>query len=303
MSNALMTMTHGLQSFRKYVPASLVRQLIELGEEVKLGGEEVELTTFFSDVAGFTSVAEMMRPQEVMSHISDYLEHLSKIILEEKGTIDKYIGDAIMAFWGAPVRQLDAPVLACRAALACQRKVVELNQVWAQAGKPLMPTRIGIHTGLAVVGNVGFTERMNYTAVGDSINLASRLEGINKIYGTQIIISDSTYQKVADQFFCRLLDIVAVKGKTQGQKIYELIGEKKAAMSLSLEGFCRDYEHGIQAYLNQDWQQALAVFHDLQHQRANDPALALFVRRCEEFQKHPVALPEHWDGTIMLLEK
>jgi adenylate cyclase len=296
-------MTNGLQSFGKYVPASLVRQLIELGEEVKLGGAEVEITTFFSDVAGFTSVSEMMRPQDVMNHLSEYLEHLSKIILDEKGTIDKYIGDSIMAFWGAPVRQADAPVLACRAALACQKKVTQLNAAWTQAGKPIMRTRIGIHTGLAVVGNVGSTERMNYTAVGDSINLASRLEGINKLYGTQIIISESTYQKVAGQFFCRLLDIVAVKGKTQGQKIYELIDEKETILATSIREFCRDYEQGIQAYLSKDWSQALEVFHDLQHQHADDPALALFVQRCEDFQKHPAALPEHWDGTIMLLEK
>lgn len=303
MSNALLAMTHGLQSFRKYVPAALVRQLIELGKEAKLGGEEVEITTFFSDVAGFTSVSERMRPQELMHHLSEYFEHLSTIILDARGTIDKYIGDSIMAFWGAPAPQTNAAVLACRAALACQRKVAELNREWAEAGKSILHTRIGIHTGLAVVGNVGSTERMNYTAVGDSINLASRLEGINKLYGTRIIISESTYQKVADQFFCRLLDIVAVKGKTQGHKIYELIEAKQATMALSLAGYCRDYEHGIQAYLSKDWQQALAVFRDLQGQRADDPALTLFVQRCEAFQKHPASLPEPWDGTVTLLEK
>jgi adenylate cyclase len=198
---------------------------------------------------------------------------------------------------------MDAPLLACHAALLCQRKVAELNATWAQAGKPLLHTRIGINTGLAVVGNVGSTERMNYTAVGDSINLASRLEGINKLYGTRTIISEATYQRVAEHFFCRLLDIVAVKGKTHGQKIYELIDVKTATLPLAFQQFCRDYALGIEAYLSQDWPQAREIFGDLQQQHADDPALALFVQRCVDFQQHPSAVPEHWDGTVALLEK
>ncbi|MBM3223290.1 MAG: HAMP domain-containing protein, partial [Candidatus Tectomicrobia bacterium] len=303
MSTALLTTTHGLQAFRKYVPASLVRQLIELGQEAELGGEEVELTTFFSDVAGFTTVSENMPAQALMHHLSEYLEELSQIILEKHGTIDKYMGDSIMAFWGAPVQQMDAPILACHTALLCQRKVMELNTAWARAGKPLLHTRIGMHTGVAVVGNVGSNERMNYTAVGDSINLASRLEGINKLYGTRIIISEATYERVAEHFFCRLLDVVAVKGKTHGQKIYELIDEKTAVLPLALQQFYRDYALGMEAYLQQDWQQAQDIFCDLQQQHTDDPALALFIKRCITFQQQPSAVPEHWDGTVALLEK
>lgn len=303
MNNVLLSAAQGLQSFRKYVPADLLRQLVQLGQEAKLGGEESELTVMFSDIKNFTGISENMKAQELMLHLSEYFENLTNIIMQEKGTIDKYIGDSIMAFWGAPVKLGDAPYRACRAVLLCQYQLEVLNTQWTLEGKPNLYTRIGLHTGNAVVGNVGSPNRMNYTAIGDSINLASRLEGTNKIYGTKIIISEATYRLVADQFYCRPLDIVAVKGKSMGIKIYELITEKSEPLLPKIEEFCASCEQGLAAYLRQDWSDALEIFSTLQTQFPNDKSINLFVLRCQEYQQNSSKLAPDWNGTNILEEK
>ncbi len=303
MNSVLLSAAQGLQSFRKYVPADLLRQLIQLEQEARLGGEESELTVMFSDIKNFTSISENMKAQELMLHLSEYFEHLTNIIMQEKGTIDKYIGDSIMAFWGAPIKLCDAPHRACRAVLLCQYQLEELNTQWTLEGKPHLYTRIGLHTGNAVVGNVGSPNRMNYTAIGDSVNLASRLEGANKIYGTKIIISEATHRLVADQFYCRPLDIVAVKGKSVGIKIYELIAEKGEPLLPKLEEFCANCEQGLAAYLRQDWSYALEIFSALQTQYPNDKSINLFLLRCQEYQQNPNKLAPDWNGTNILEEK
>ena len=303
MNTSLMSTTQGLQSFAKYVPKTLVRQLIELGQEAQLGGEETDLTIFFSDIKGFTSISEGMIPKDLVMHLSEYLEELSNIIMEDKGTIDKYIGDAIMAFWGAPTKQPNSHYRACRAALHCQKKLDELNKKWREAGKPIMETRIGIHTGKTIVGNFGSPDRMNYTIIGDSVNLASRLEGMNKHYDTQIIISEDTYRRVADRFVCRTLDIVAVKGKTKGIKIYELVAEKNETISEEIKRFCSDFELGVEAYLQKDWDNALTIFSGLSSQFPNDMSVELFIQRCNDFKANPQQLPHNWDGTIIFNTK
>lgn len=303
MSHATTSMVQGLQAFKKYVPASLVRQLIELKQETKLGGEEKELTIFFSDIKDFTHISEQMASQELMIYLSEYLENLSKVILEYSGTIDKYIGDAIMAFWGAPVKLTNAPYLACKAALLCQQKAEELNLCWKHKGQPPSYTRIGIHTGNIIVGNLGSEERMNYTIIGDNVNLASRLEGINKFYGTNIVISESTYQQVAEYFLCRPLDIVAVKGKSRGIRVYELIADKSQAIAPELEIFCRDYTMALEAYFQREWKQALDMFTEFTQHFPNDKAAFLFALRCQKFQNHPELIPPDWNGTTILNEK
>ena len=223
ISNSIAKLKSGIRAFMKYVPATLVRQLIDTGEEVKLGGRKEELTIFFSDIKGFTSISEELAPEELMVHLSEYLDQLTRIIIECRGTVDKYIGDAIMAFWGAPLKNQQHALDACRAAVLCQKKIITLNNEWRGLNKPIMETRIGLHSGDTIVGNVGSSERMNYSLIGDSVNLASRLEGTNSIYGTTIIISESTYEKVKENFICRPLDSVIVKGKSQAIDIYELI--------------------------------------------------------------------------------
>jgi|WetSurMetagenome_2_1015567.scaffolds.fasta_scaffold03601_5 adenylate cyclase len=302
MSDATFSMVQGLQSFRRYVPAALVRELINVGKAATLGAsDETELTILFSDIQGFTTISENMQAQELMLHLSDYFEHLSNIIMEEHGTIDKYIGDAIMAFWGAPQKLPNAAYFACKSALRCQIKLKILNNQWVENNKPPMVTRIGIHTGMTVVGNLGSQYRMNYTVIGDSVNLASRLEGTNKLYGTQIIISEATYQQVAEYFLCRPLDIVTVKGKKIGVKIYELVADRSEFITKEQLRFCYDFECGFGSYLKQDWKAAVAIFETLEKQYPNDLSIKLFLERCQTFQTYPI--PADWNGVFALHEK
>ncbi len=307
LSHTMQTMKISLKSFTKYMPKQLVIRLLEKNQDIELGGESKKLTILFSDIAGFTSVSENMTPQALMTHISDYFENLTQIIIHEKGTIDKYIGDAIMAFWGAPDDDPLRSFHACRAALLCQRALTQLNKNWELQNKPVLKTRFGIHAGEVVVGNMGSSERMNYTLIGDSVNLSSRLEGINKIYGTGIIISETVYGEVKDQFLCRVLDIVAVKGKKQGVKIYELLGQKDAENELcptaDQEAFCLAFEKAFEFYLKMNWEKALAGFLKLKGMIPSyDHTVDLYVDRCQTYIKSPPA-DEDWDGISHLSSK
>lgn len=223
---AILAMKHGLRSFKKYIPATLARNLMRMKEDTHLGGKKKILTVLFSDIENFTTIAENMHPEVLLTHICDYFEELTKIILEEQGTIDKYIGDSIMAFWNAPINNKQHALLACRAALRCQALLKELNAQWQRENKPMLKTRIGIHTGEAIVGNMGSSERFNYTVLGDTINIASRLQVLNKTYGTQILVSDSTYELLKDYFVFRKVAHVAVRGRIQRIDVFELLAEQ-----------------------------------------------------------------------------
>jgi adenylate cyclase len=207
------------ETFGKYVSPKVVDQLVD--DPPELGGVDKELTVMFSDIRGFTSISERMTPQELINHLNVYLTAMTDIILESGGTLDKYIGDAIMAFWGAPLRQDDHAERACKAALRQMERLKELNLGWPE---PLrINIGIGLNSGIMTVGNMGSPTRMNYTLAGDNVNLGSRLEGTNKEYGTNIIISESTYGHVQDKFVVRELDNIRVKGKNQPVGIYELV--------------------------------------------------------------------------------
>lgn len=303
MNNALQTAVSGLQSFKKYVPDTLVRQLIEAGEEVQLGGKEAELTILFSDIEGFTSITEKLPANELASHLSDYMEHLSGNIIENKGTIDKYIGDAIMAFWGAPLPLDNAPYKACKSALECQKILKQLNKQWEKEGKFPMNTRMGIHTGTTIVGNMGSKERMNYTIIGNSTNLAARLEGINKIYGTSIIISEDTYFQVSQHFFCRLLDYIAVKGQEKPHVIYELISSVDEPVPDDIRYLKEKYEFGLQVYQEQKWDEAIQIFRALQDRYPEDLAVLEMLSRCIRYQKEPDLIHPDWDGVHAFHQK
>jgi len=301
MSHAISSMKTGLKAFRKYVPAELVRQLIRTGEEARLGGRKRELTILFSDIAGFTTTSENLSPENLMVHLSEYLDEVTSIVIHEKGTVDKYIGDAVMAFWGAPVADDNHALHACQAALLCQKRIDELNEKWNREGKPPLPTRIGVNTGETIVGNMGSRERMNYTVLGDSVNLASRLEGVNKYYGTRIIVSESTYEKVAESFLFRPLDIVAVKGKTQGITIYELVAKRDDDLSPQKEQLCERFTKGVEAYLNRDWDGALRIFEQILEISPSDAATTLYRERCVRYKEDPPG-PE-WDGIVRMETK
>lgn len=223
LTEAIKSMKNGLRQFKKYVPSTLVKQLIAAGRDVKVGGENRKLAILFSDIQNFTTISEKMQPSDLVAHLCNYFELTSAIIVQERGTIDKYIGDAIMAFWGAPLPEKDPAIHAGLAALSLKKQITIQNEQWIKENKPALVTRIGLHFSEVVVGNIGSTERLNYTAIGDGINIASRLEEINKSYGTYIMVSDIFYEMTKHYFSYRKVDDVILKGKTTSMVIYELL--------------------------------------------------------------------------------
>ncbi|PJZ83817.1 adenylate/guanylate cyclase domain-containing protein [Leptospira harrisiae] len=212
------------QTFSKFVSKDVVDELLKHPDNLALGGSKREITIFFSDVRGFTTISEQLGPEDLVKLLNEYLSAMTDIIIEYKGTIDKYMGDAIMAFWGAPVPLEDHAYYACVAALVQLDYLKVLQQKWAERNVPVIDIGCGLNSGPAVVGNMGSSHRMEYTCMGDTINLGSRLEGSNKMYTTNVIISEYTYEKVKDRVVARELDLVRVKGKTQPVRIYELLG-------------------------------------------------------------------------------
>ncbi len=216
------------QTFSKFVSNEVVDELIKNPEKLKLGGEKKIVTVLFSDIRGFTTISERMPPERLVDHLNSYLQAMTDIVIKYNGTLDKYVGDEIMAFWGAPVPQDDHAVRACRAALEMMSKLHEMNKVWKEQNKDSLDIGIGINSGAMVVGFVGSSSRMDYTLMGDMVNLGARLEGTNKIYKTNIIISEFTYEQARDQIIARELDLIRVKGKERPVKIYELINMKNS---------------------------------------------------------------------------
>lgn len=296
MSNAISGMKTGLQAFRKYAPAELVRQLVYTGEEARLGGHKRELTVLFSDISGFTTIAERIPAEELMIHLSEYFDELTKIISDHKGTVDKYIGDSIMAFWGAPVPDDDHVFHACNAGLLCQEKLEELNHKWASEGRVVFNTRIGISSGETVVGNVGSSERMDYTVIGDNVNLASRLESVNKVYQSRIAVSQKTYATVCDRFWFRPLGIITVKGKTEESRIYELVGRRGEGEDIHspTAELCIEFTKGFNAYLAREWDRGCEIFGTLAAKFPDDTPAKLYLSRCENYRESPPG-PE-WQG-------
>lgn len=211
------------QTFSKFVSHEVVDQLIKSPEMLKLGGEKKIVTVLFSDIRGFTTMSEQLTPEELVEHLNVYLQAMTDIVIRYNGTLDKYVGDEIMAFWGAPLPQEDHAVRACRAALEMMHTLHEMNVKWRAEGKNMLDIGIGINTGPMVVGFMGSTSRMDYTLIGDMVNLGARLEGTNKIYRTNIILSEFTYEHVKENAIVRELDLIRVKGKIKPVTIYELI--------------------------------------------------------------------------------
>ncbi len=300
MKNAVENMKSGLRSFKKYVPAELVAELIKLRKEAVLGAQKRELSVFFSDIKGFTSIAEGLSPEVLAQNMGVYFEAMTSTLLGNQATVDKYIGDAIMAFWGAPVPVEKHAALACRAAIQCQRRVDEIAADFVAAGFPALVTRIGINTGDAIVGNMGYKDRLSYTALGDAVNLASRLEGLNKYYGTRILITETTHDRVRDEFVARPVDVVAVKGKSTGVKIYELIVERDQAGQdvLAFVSLC---EEGMKSYLRREWSKAEECFRAVLQIRPDDQPAQILVARCVTYGKTPP--PPDWSGVTSMQEK
>ena len=300
ISESFENMRVGLRSFEKYVPSQLVRELLLRGVEAKLGGEKRQLTILFSDIEGFTQIAEKIEPERLVWALGEYLNEMSTIIIEHEGTVDKFIGDAIMAFWGAPQPVEEHALMACRAALRCRDRLEELCRKWESEDLPLFRTRFGINSGELIVGNMGCDFRMDYTVIGDSVNLASRLEGINKVYGTDIIISDKTRELVRDQFAVRILDYVRVVGKANITAIFELIGAKKD-LSQVMETFIAKYTGGIELYCARQWDEAISAFAEARELRPGDGPCKILIERCKGYKKAPP--PPDWRGEYILKSK
>lgn len=294
LANAIHSMKMNLRSFKKYLPANLVQQLIKSGLDIHLGGDVKILSILFTDIKNFTHISETLHPDQLMLDLSEYWDNLSTIITSHLGTIDKFIGDSIMAFWSAPLTDVDHCKHACQTALLCRNKINELNQKWIQQGKEAFITRFGVHTGEVIVGNIGSSERMNYTAIGDTINLTSRLEGLNKTYGTSIMVSDKVVEQVKELFVFRKVDVTTIKGKSGGYTVYELMAEKVSELTFDFNAYQICFEQGFFAYQHQDWNKAIASFKTALKIYPEDEVAKVFILRCKQFKKKPP--PKDWDG-------
>ena len=286
------------KTFQYYLSADVIEVLTRNPEKLVLGGEMRNVTILFSDVRGFTTISEAMTPEQLTSFMSDYFTGISDIVMDKRGVIDKYIGDAIMAFWGAPLDNPAHPADACRAALAINEKLQLDNQRWQAKGLPPIEIGIGINTGNVVVGNMGSHKRFNYTVIGDDVNFTSRLEGLNKEYGTTCIISETTKTEIEHEkdMFARELDEVIVKGKKTPKKIFELL---KAPLSQEDIELLKYFAAGRAHYKQGEWDAAILAFKKALAIRDDGPSLA-FIQRCQKFKsKHP----ENWNGIYEFTSK
>jgi adenylate cyclase len=269
------------------------------GVEARPGGRQQVLTVLFTDIVGFTGLSERLG-DAIVPVISDYLELASAAISARNGTIDKFIGDAVMAFWGAPTPNDRHAADACAAALEFRHRLGQRCAERARDGGVPLRIRVGINTGRMLVGNIGSNQRLSYTVIGDAVNVASRLEAINKRYGTEILIGEDTRAAAGDAVLVRRLDWVAVYGRTQGLAVYELLGMADHGASQTLE-WVTAYEAGLDAYARRDWADAAELFESAIAVRGDDLPSQIFVERCRKYLASPP--PEDWTAVSILAEK
>jgi adenylate cyclase len=284
-------------TFAKYVSEKVVNELLQHPELLHLGGEERVISLLFSDIENFTTVSERLSPRELVRLLNDYLTEMTAIVLEQGGIIDKYIGDGIMAEFGAPLPIPHHADQAVRTALHMQRRLKELRPKWRQQGLPELCCRVGINTGPMVVGNIGSEQVFNYTVIGDAVNLASRLEGANKYYQTLVMISEFTYDCLTPNLFrTRLLDAVRVKGRSQPVKVYEVYGESTDDIPAEELQYYHAYHAACAAYLERRFDLACAQFEAALALRPEDTAAREMLGRMAGLD--PAALPDDWDGVM-----
>ncbi|MEN6374291.1 MAG: adenylate/guanylate cyclase domain-containing protein [Smithella sp.] len=286
-------------AFQYYLTPSVINEMLKDPSKLKLGGDKKDLSVLFSDIRGFTTISEKLGPEELVHLLNEYLTAMTDIVFKYDGTLDKYMGDAIMAIFGAPLEQPDHARRACRTALDMMSELHRLQKKWREEGKQPLNIGIGINSGEMVVGNMGSQMRFDYTVMGDMVNLGSRLEGTNKEYGTSIIISEFTYNAVRDSMCCRELDWVRVKGKKLPVKIYELLGEKKD--ELEFKEFISSFEEGLAFYRAFEWDEAIAAFQKTLSIQPEDTASTLYIGRCRNLKEN--APPTPWDGVFTMTGK
>jgi adenylate cyclase len=299
LSEAIERMREGLEVFGRYVSKDLVHQIMRSPQNTGVGGTRREVTVMFTDIEGFSLLSETMEPELLTSRLSRYFEVLGAAISANHGMIDKYIGDSIMAFWNAPEPDPDHIANACRAALQAAAAGRQLAEKWRQLGRPGFRTRFGLHTGPAVVGNVGARERINYTLVGAVANQASRLEGLNKVYGTELLASGEVAGATADRFVWRHIDRIVAVGTTEVHDIHEPLGEIDTAADHA--GLLTYWQAGRDAYVEGNFAAAIGCFNAVAAQRPGDGPSRVFVERCTGFLRD--GTPDGWDGTWHLDKK
>jgi adenylate cyclase len=286
-------------TFEKYVSPAIVAEVMSDPENIELGGKKMELTVMFSDVRGFTTISEKLDPRQLSDLLNSYLTPMTDLVFKNKGTLDKYMGDAIMAFWGAPIHFPDHAKHAARCALQMIERLKVLQDEYRAKGLPNIDIGIGLNTGDMSVGNMGSETVRSYTVMGDSVNLGSRLEGINKEYGTRIITSEFTNKEIADTFVTREVDWVRVKGKAQPVRIFELIAE--GAPTPAITELLKHFTLGFQLYHERKFQGAIAAFNETLKINPDDAVSQLYVERCEDYLKEPP--DENWDGVCTMTHK
>ncbi|MGD8778260.1 MAG: adenylate/guanylate cyclase domain-containing protein [Ignavibacteria bacterium] len=286
--------------FGTYVSKELVNQLLADPDKLKLGGEQKNLTIMFSDIAGFTPFSEGKQPEEVVNFVNEFLTEMTEIINNNKGTLDKYLGDAVMAFWGAPIDIRHHHLYACKSAIQMQEKLNELNKRWSKTQKDKLKIRIGINSGEVVVGNIGGENRFDYTVMGDNVNLTSRLEGANKLYNTSIMMSHETYINVKELFHARELDIIRVKGKSEPTKVYELIGDYDDENAKKKMNRLKDYFKGLDLYKQKRFNEAAKYFIESIEKYDDEPS-KVYMKRCGIYIDNPP--DKDWDGVFVMTTK
>jgi adenylate cyclase len=281
-------------AFQFYVTPTVVQQILKDPESLKLGGEKKVLTVLFSDIRGFTGMSESLPPEGLVHLLNQYLTEMTRVVFRHDGTLDKYIGDAIMAIYGAPLPQEDHPLRACLTALDMMEELRLLQARWSAEGRPPIDIGIGINTGEMVVGNMGSERRFDYTVIGDEVNLASRLEGLNKQYGTHIIISEFTHALVEDALFCRELDLVRVKGKAKPVRLFEVVAARGA--DGDERHWVNTFAEGLFRYREREWGGASDSFQRVLDQRPHDGPAQMYVERCRLLRSSPP--PSEWDGVF-----
>jgi adenylate cyclase len=288
--------------FQGYMSKDLVDKIMANPDLLAMGGDKKEITVFFSDIKGFSSFSEKLgTPERLIALINEYLGNMSDVVLEHGGYISKYEGDAIMAFWGAPTDDPHHAATCIKCVWAMNQRLKVLNEDLAKRQMPNLFTRFGINTGLVTVGNVGSERKKSYTAMGDSVNLGSRLEGANKEYGTAIMISEFTYEKVKGLFPVRELDLLRVVGKEQPVRVYELLGLSEADVSDKKKKAVEIYLKGLAEYRAKNWDAAIALFKQALEVDPDDGPSQTYIDRCEDFKVLPP--PENWDGVFVMKTK
>jgi adenylate cyclase len=286
------------QAFQHYLHPTVVEQVSQNPQLLKLGGESRELTVLFSDIRNFSTIAEGLSPEALVNLLNEYLTAMTQVVFAHHGLLDKYIGDAVMAVYGAPLSDPEHAYQACHTALDMMGALGALQVRWIERGLAYVDIGIGINTATMVVGNMGSDLRFDYTVMGDGVNLASRLEGANKEYRTNILISETTWTQVKDRVATRELDLIRVKGKAQPTRIFEVLGYHPLLPDRA--ALVRLFEAGLQAYRAGQWHNALQLFQRALEVAPGDRPSQLFIRRCETFMVMP---PSHWDGIYNMESK